>query len=75
MEEFTVISIEDAGNVSKVLVPAYPHPCSYVRITVNGVERHYWDSEEWSECPEEVMGAIMGAIGWIVKKDRSIDRR
>jgi len=48
---------------SKVCCPAYPQPCTYVRVVdpVLG-EVAYWDSLEWREDPEGVMGAIMGAI-------------
>lgn len=44
--------------------PAYPEPCEYVRIidASSGEEIVYWDSGEWQEAPEEVMGAIVGAM-------------
>lgn len=42
--------------------PAFPQPCDYIRITQHGFELAYWTSEEWKECPDEVMGAIMGAL-------------
>ncbi len=42
--------------------PAYPAECSYIRIVEQGFELAYWSSDEWKETPEEVMGAIMGAI-------------
>ena len=36
---------------------------SYVRfLDANGGELLYWNSDEWAETPEEVMGAIMGVI-------------
>lgn len=35
---------------------------SYVRFCdPNGAELLYWDSEEWRENPEGVMGAVLGA--------------
>lgn len=54
----------------EVRVPAFPAPCSFVRVTkfmtrgrqTNVLELAYWDSLEWYEEPAEVMGAIMGAI-------------
>ena len=51
-------------GVHFLVFPKYPHPCSYVRI----VDRHtlaekaYWICDEWAEAPEEVMGAIIGAM-------------
>lgn len=43
--------------------PAHPKPCVYVRIVDSvGNERVYWDSLEWQEDPEGVMGAIVGAM-------------
>lgn len=47
-----------------LVFPKYPAPCDYVRI----VDRHslaeivYWSHTEWAEAPEEVMGAIIGAL-------------
>ena len=36
---------------------------SYVRILdKDEIEIAYWNSEEWTEEPQEVMGALMGAI-------------
>jgi len=47
----------------EIRCPAHPAPCSYVRIVDPVVgEVVYWDSAEWQEDPEGVMGAIMGAI-------------
>lgn len=40
-----------------------PKGVSYVRILdANGAEISYWDNAEWSEDPECVMGAILGAM-------------
>lgn len=41
--------------------PAFPEPCSYVRITQDNFEIAYWTSEEWKDMPEDVMGALLGA--------------
>lgn len=50
-------------NGHELRTPAYPEPCVYVRITDSvGNERVYWDSLEWQEDPEGVMGAIVGAM-------------
>lgn len=47
----------------RVVVPAYPAPCTYVRLVdANGDEYAYWDVAEWGREPAEVMGAIVGAI-------------
>ena len=36
---------------------------TYVRfVDSNGFERVMWESTEWAESPEEVMGAIAGVI-------------
>ena len=45
-----------------------PHGSSYVRILdKDRREIAYWSFTEWAEQPEEVMGAIMGAICGQVK--------
>jgi len=54
--------IDIAGSNRTVHCPAYPQPCTYVRIVVDGFEVAYWDEKEWGEAPAEVMGAIMGAM-------------
>ena len=42
---------------------ANPIGTCYVRfVDANGNERAYWESTEWAESPEEVMGAILGAM-------------
>lgn len=47
----------------QIRCPAHPAECDYVRITdLNGGELVYWLSTEWAEAPQEVMGAILGAI-------------
>lgn len=48
---------------STVRTPEHPADCEYVRIVgPNGNEVAYWDSAEWHEDPQGVMGAIMGAM-------------
>ena len=43
--------------------PAVPEPCSYVRVVDPMVgEVVYWDSAEWQEDPEGVMGALIGLL-------------
>lgn len=38
-----------------------PAGTSYIRfLDKNGGEVGYWNSDEWGDTPEEVMGAIMG---------------
>lgn len=52
------------GN--RLRFPAYPAPVDYVRRTVlfgeTELELAYWNSEEWAESPQEVMGAILGSL-------------
>lgn len=46
-----------------IAVPAYPLPCSYVRLLrADKSELAYWDHQEWADDPEEVMGAIFGGV-------------
>lgn len=43
--------------------PAYPDECSYLRVCDPlGREVAYWTADEWREAPEEVLGAIVGAL-------------
>jgi hypothetical protein len=46
-----------------MVAPAYPSDCYYVRL-VDDQDREiaYWDSAEWRDDPELVVGAIIGAI-------------
>lgn len=62
-------SIEDVYENEGVIVthsgrelrfPAYPLPCDYLRIVEYGFELAYWNSDEWRDAPDEVIGAIMG---------------
>lgn len=56
------VHIETAAGAI-IAAPAYPQECSYVRlIDENHRELAYWDHQEWREQPEEVMGALIGAI-------------
>jgi hypothetical protein len=50
------------ANGLSIVCPAHPNPCSYVRVCkMNGDDVGYWDSEEWKDDPQGVMGAILGA--------------
>lgn len=43
--------------------PMHPDECDYVRVCDPlGREIAYWTADEWKEQPEEVMGAIIGAV-------------
>ena len=43
--------------------PAYPNEVDYVRVLDPlGREIAYWVADEWQEAPQEVMGAILGAL-------------
>lgn len=64
------IGIEE-GEVSLLFGHCYlvcaeaPAPCDYVRLVTRTppyVEIGYWVSDEWRDEPEEVMGAIIGAL-------------
>jgi phosphosulfolactate phosphohydrolase-like enzyme len=46
----------------EVRCPAWPQPCSYVRVCQGGFEIGYWVADEWRDQPEEVAGAIFGAL-------------
>lgn len=38
-------------------------PCDYVRVCDPlGREVAYWNSDEWAQAPQEVMGALLGAL-------------
>jgi hypothetical protein len=50
-------------NGREIRCPAYPEPCTYVRIVDCGYELAYWVSDEWGSDPMEVMGAILGCAG------------
>lgn len=58
-EDECVVDILDTPR--QLRCPSYPEECSYVRVTVDGLEVAYWDSQEWQEDPTVVMGAFMGA--------------
>lgn len=46
-----------------LVCPAYPAECDYIRVCdPYGREIAYWASDEWQQAPQEVMGAIMGAV-------------
>lgn len=50
-------------NGRKLKTDNYPNNCSYIRVTDRFEnEIGYWISDEWAEAPEEVMGAIIGAL-------------
>ena len=46
----------------RLICPAYPLECTYVRIEKDGVEIVYWDWQEWHDDPRVVMGSLMGAL-------------
>lgn len=48
------------GAHRQIHTPASPEQCSYVRITVAGLEIAYWTADEWHDDPAVVMGAIIG---------------
>ena len=51
------------SNRMSLVCPAYPEPCSYVRLVIDGeIESSFWHWEEWQEDPQVVMGAIMGIM-------------
>ena len=55
----TIVLLADGRQLR---FPAYPESCSYIRVMFEGREITYWNSEEWKEDPEDVMGAIMGVL-------------
>lgn len=59
----TWIPIPNGGVFAFPNAESSPDGCDYVRVLdSNGGEIAYWSSSEWEEEPEEVMGAICGAI-------------
>lgn len=48
------------ANGRALHTPAYPAQCEYVRVTQAGHELAYWDFAEWRDCPQLVMGALIG---------------
>lgn len=56
----------------KVVFPAAPAEVTYVRV-LNEKDREiaYWDVNEWEEEPEDVMGAILGAIKRAVEGEKN----
>jgi hypothetical protein len=46
----------------EVRCPAWPQPCTYVRVCQAGFEIGYWLSDQWRDQPEEVAGAIFGTL-------------
>lgn len=45
---------------------------SYVRFVVNDHEVLYWNSDEWAEDPQGVMGAIFGALNSVIHENEGI---
>jgi hypothetical protein len=62
MTERIAETIVATGPGGRVLCPASPEPCTYVRFERDGREVAYWDVEEWIEDPTGVVGAILGAV-------------
>lgn len=55
-------SFEIGRTGRRLVFPDGRFDCTYIRIIdKNDREVAYWESGEWAEEPEEVMGAIMGA--------------
>lgn len=47
----------------RLRVPAYPATAEYVRVLDPlGQEVGYWTADEWAQDPEDVMGALAGAL-------------
>lgn len=50
------------ANGGQLRCPTYPKECDYVRVVgADGSEQGYWNTDELSEAPAEVLGAILGA--------------
>jgi hypothetical protein len=52
-------------NGNELRCPAYPEDCHFVRVTNSEgqqIQSAYWNYMEWEEAPQEVMGAIIGAL-------------
>lgn len=46
----------------EVRCPAWPLPCTYVRVCQAGFEIGHWLSNQWRDQPEEVASAIFGTL-------------
>jgi len=55
----------------EVRCPAWPKPCTYVRMCQGGFEIGYWRSQEWRDRPEDVAGAIFGALAAAGAQDQA----
>lgn len=53
--------LEMAGSNRKICAPAYPEPCSYVRVLVGDLEVAYWNMDEVKHDPQDAIGALLGA--------------
>ncbi len=60
----TVVSIGFGQSIVFEGFNANPNGVDYVRFIRDRDQKElvYWDSEEWYDNPEEIMGAIMGCI-------------
>lgn len=58
--EESVLTLSDG---KRLICPAYPDPCAYVRIE-DRYEREllYWEWNEWADDPMGVIGALFGAL-------------
>jgi hypothetical protein len=64
MENEFVVLMANGNTISTDTADDNPEGSSYVRVCdPHGNEIAYWDSAEWQEDPELVMGAILGAAG------------
>ena len=41
--------------------PAFPAPCSYVRIVRDGKEVAFYEAAEWQRSPDDVMQVLLAA--------------
>ena len=41
--------------------PAFPAPCTYVRIVREGVEVAFYEAAEWKRSPDDVMQVLLNA--------------
>lgn len=60
------------ANGLELRCPAYPEPCTYVRVVHGWREIGYWTAGELKDDPDVVLGAILGAANGAVEREPAI---
>ena len=54
-------SVETGLPGIELRCPAFPAPCSYVRIVRDGVQVAFYEAAEWQRSPDDVMQVLLAA--------------